>query len=50
MKIAYFDTFSGVSGDMTLAALIDAGVSADALRGGRAGIDDRADSFCRRGL
>ena len=25
MQIAYFDCFSGISGDMTLAALIDAG-------------------------
>ena len=33
MKIAYFDTFSGASGDMIVGALIDAGVSLDALRG-----------------
>jgi uncharacterized protein (TIGR00299 family) protein len=32
MKIAYFDTFSGVSGDMTLGAFVSAGVSLDALR------------------
>lgn len=32
MKIAHFDCFSGISGDMTLAALIDAGVPADAIR------------------
>src|ERR1700726_3125778 len=32
MKLAYFDCFSGISGDMTLAALIDAGCSADLLR------------------
>ncbi|HUN65975.1 MAG TPA: nickel pincer cofactor biosynthesis protein LarC [Bacteroidota bacterium] len=31
MKIAYFDTIAGVSGDMTLAAFIDAGVPVDAL-------------------
>ena len=32
MKIAYFDCFSGISGNMILGALIDAGLSADALR------------------
>ncbi|MBI4811686.1 MAG: DUF111 family protein, partial [Ignavibacteriales bacterium] len=31
MKIAYFDTISGISGDMTLAAFISAGVSLDEL-------------------
>lgn len=32
MRVAHFDCFSGISGDMTLGALIDAGVSADAIR------------------
>src|ERR1700757_3190257 len=32
MKYAYFDCFSGISGDMTLGALLDAGVSVDQLR------------------
>jgi len=32
MKIAYFDCFSGVSGDMVLGALIDAGADFDALK------------------
>jgi pyridinium-3,5-bisthiocarboxylic acid mononucleotide nickel chelatase len=32
MKVAHFDCFSGISGDMTLAALIDAGVDGDAIR------------------
>jgi pyridinium-3,5-bisthiocarboxylic acid mononucleotide nickel chelatase len=32
MKLAYFDCFSGISGDMTLGALLDAGLSIDHLR------------------
>jgi uncharacterized protein (TIGR00299 family) protein len=32
MTLAYFDCFSGISGDMTLGALVDAGVSIDFLR------------------
>jgi uncharacterized protein (TIGR00299 family) protein len=32
MTTAYFDCFSGISGDMTLGALVDAGLSIDALR------------------
>ncbi len=31
MRIAYFDCFSGISGDMILGALIDAGLNADVL-------------------
>jgi uncharacterized protein (TIGR00299 family) protein len=32
MKLAYFDCFSGISGDMTLGALVDAGCAAEHLR------------------
>ncbi len=34
MRVAHFDCFSGISGDMTLGALIDAGVDAEAIRAG----------------
>jgi uncharacterized protein (TIGR00299 family) protein len=32
MRIAYFDCFSGISGDMTLGAIVDAGVEAEFLK------------------
>ncbi|NOZ25456.1 MAG: nickel pincer cofactor biosynthesis protein LarC [Nitrospirae bacterium] len=32
MRIAYFDCFSGISGDMCLGALVDAGVSLEEIR------------------
>jgi uncharacterized protein (TIGR00299 family) protein len=32
MKLAYFDCFSGISGDMTLGAVVDAGCAVDHLR------------------
>lgn len=32
MKIAYFDCYSGISGDMILGALVDAGLPVEALR------------------
>ena len=32
MRIGYFDCFSGISGDMTLGALVDAGVEARAIQ------------------
>ena len=31
MKIAYFDCFSGISGDMTLGAFLDAGLKLGTL-------------------
>ena len=34
VKIAYFDCFSGISGDMTLGALVDAGVPSEVIREG----------------
>jgi uncharacterized protein (TIGR00299 family) protein len=32
VRVAHFDCFSGISGDMTLAALLDAGIDAEAIR------------------
>lgn len=38
MKLAYFDCFSGISGDMTLGALVDAGCAVEQLRAGLRGL------------
>src|SRR5262249_29698834 len=38
VRVAHFDCFSGISGDMTLGALIDAGVDAEAIRQGIASL------------
>src|SRR5260221_3070413 len=38
MKLAYFDCFSGISGDMTLGALADAGYDVELLRAGLTGL------------
>jgi len=38
-RVAYFDPYSGASGDMTLGALVDVGVSPDDLRRALAGLD-----------
>jgi pyridinium-3,5-bisthiocarboxylic acid mononucleotide nickel chelatase len=38
VRVAHFDCFSGISGDMTLGALIDAGVPADAIQSGTASL------------
>ncbi|HET91019.1 MAG TPA: nickel pincer cofactor biosynthesis protein LarC [Chloroflexi bacterium] len=55
MKIAYFDCFSGVSGDMILGALVDAGLElarlqAELERLGLSGYAIRAKSVKKRGL
>src|SRR5271170_2362142 len=39
MKLAYFDCFSGISGDMTLGALVDAGCPVELLRTELGGLD-----------
>jgi len=38
MKLAYFDCFSGISGDMTIGALVDAGCNLELLRSGLEGL------------
>ncbi|MGC1615394.1 MAG: nickel pincer cofactor biosynthesis protein LarC [Candidatus Acidiferrum sp.] len=38
MKLAYFDCFSGISGDMTLGALVDAGCAVEDLRAELSGL------------
>src|SRR3970282_581826 len=55
MKIAYFDCFSGCSGDMILGALVDAGLSLDVLRSEIArlklpGVDLKAEKVRRGAL
>lgn len=39
MKLVYFDCFSGISGDMTLGALVDAGCPVELLRSELRGLD-----------
>ncbi len=54
-RIAYLDCFSGISGDMLLGAMLDAGLALDALRGeldrlGVAGWTLRAERVRRAGI
>ena len=53
--IAYLDSFSGISGDMLLGAMVDAGLSLDDLRGDLArlpltGYEVRAERVTKQGL
>jgi uncharacterized protein (TIGR00299 family) protein len=55
MKIAYFDTFSGVSGDMTLGAFVSAGVPLEELKAeigklGLTGVELEASHIVRSGI
>ena len=55
MKIAYFDCFSGIAGDMALAALLDCGAPLDQLKADLASLpveewDIRADDVLRGGI
>lgn len=54
MKLCYFDAFSGISGDMTVGALLDAGASFDELREALSSLDTgaafRAEKVKRRGI
>jgi uncharacterized protein (TIGR00299 family) protein len=48
MKIAYFDCFSGISGDMTVGALLDCGVDFDLIKNAVRSLDLKGYSLSRR--
>lgn len=55
MKIAYFDTIGGISGDMTLGAFVSAGVRVEDLQGmvthlGLTGVEIQASHIVRSGI
>ncbi|HER24538.1 MAG TPA: nickel pincer cofactor biosynthesis protein LarC [Candidatus Atribacteria bacterium] len=55
MKIAYFDCFSGISGDMTVGALLDAGLKIETLETelkkiGLTGYQLEADKVAKKGI
>src|SRR5579859_7117643 len=48
MRIAYLDCFSGISGDMLLGAMVDAGVPLDVLEQAAAGLNVGAQLEARK--
>ena len=48
MKICYFDCFSGISGDMTVGALLDAGVDFNIIKDAVKSLDLKGYSLSRR--